>query len=80
MQYITTHNVPHFVRDRILQVIAIMVKRASIDDMGKERGTILQEVENLIVNAEADKVNFYIKIITHFSTKTYFRKFWVATL
>ncbi|KAF7282013.1 hypothetical protein GWI33_003674 [Rhynchophorus ferrugineus] len=55
MQYITTHNVPHFVRDKILQVIAIMVKRASIDDMGKERGTILQEVENLIVNAEPDK-------------------------
>ncbi|KAL1506178.1 hypothetical protein ABEB36_005586 [Hypothenemus hampei] len=32
-----------------------MVKRASIDDNGRDRATILQEVENLIVNAEPDK-------------------------
>lgn len=55
MQYVSTHQVPHFVRDRLLQVIAIMVKRASIDDNGKDRSTILQEVENLIMNAEPDK-------------------------
>lgn len=56
-QYITTREVSPFVRDRILQVIAIMVKRASIDDGGKERANILREVENLIVNAEPDKVH-----------------------
>ncbi|ENN71590.1 hypothetical protein YQE_11690, partial [Dendroctonus ponderosae] len=55
MHYITTRQVPHFVRDRILQVIAIMVKRASIDDNGRERGIILQEVENLIMNAESNR-------------------------
>lgn len=34
-----------------------MVKRASIDDNGRERGIILQEVENLIMNAESNRVN-----------------------
>ncbi|XP_050303782.1 exportin-4-like [Anthonomus grandis grandis] len=65
MQYITSHQVPHYVRDRILQVIAIMVKRASIDDQGRERGTILQEVENLIVNAESDKKLLGCNIISN---------------
>lgn len=69
MQYITTHQIPHFVRDRILQVIAIMVKRASIDDHGRERGTILQEVENLIMNAEPDKVKTYLHIKSFFNRK-----------
>lgn len=55
-QYVTARNLPSFVRDRILQIIAIMVKRVSIEDNGKERGNILQEVENLIVNAEPNKV------------------------
>lgn len=55
-QYVTSRDLPPFVRDRILQIIAIMVKRASIEDNGRERGNILQEVENLIVNAESSKV------------------------
>ncbi|CAG9772929.1 unnamed protein product [Ceutorhynchus assimilis] len=65
MQYITTHQVPHYVQDRILQVISIMIKRASIDDQGRERGTILQEVENLIMNAEPDKKLLGCNIITN---------------
>lgn len=56
MFYITTKQVPPFVRERILQVIAIMVKRASMEDGGRERANILHEVENIIVNAEADRV------------------------
>lgn len=59
-QYIISKTLPSFVRDRILQVIAIMVKRASIDDGGRERANILKEVENLIVNAEPHKVSIYI--------------------
>lgn len=57
-QYVTTRDLPPFVRDRILQVIAIIVKRVSIEDNGRERGNILQEVENLIVNAEPNKVSY----------------------
>lgn len=64
-QYVTTTDLPPFVRDRILQIIAIMVKRASIEDNGKDRGNILQEVENLIVNAEPNKVTFDIIAVIH---------------
>ncbi|KAJ8985759.1 hypothetical protein NQ317_014412 [Molorchus minor] len=65
LQYITSRDVPPFVRDRILQVIAIMVKRASIDDNGRERANILQEVENLIVNAEHNKKILGCNIISN---------------
>ncbi|CAH1119298.1 unnamed protein product [Phaedon cochleariae] len=65
LQYITTKNVPAFVRDKILQVLAIMVKRASIDDNGRERTNILHEVENLIVNAEPSKKILGCNIITN---------------
>lgn len=41
-----------FVRERILQVIAIMVKRGSVTDFGMERGRILQEVEQLIMGGD----------------------------
>ncbi|XP_060526804.1 exportin-4-like [Cylas formicarius] len=65
MRFITSHQVPHYVCDRILQVIAIMVKRASIDDSGRERGVILQEVENLIVNGDPDKKILGCNIISN---------------
>lgn len=56
MQYITTRdNLPPYVRDRLLQVIAIMVKRASINDKGAERNEIMHEVENLVMHGDADK-------------------------
>ncbi|KAJ8920418.1 hypothetical protein NQ315_005284 [Exocentrus adspersus] len=64
-EYITTREAAPFVRDRILQVLAIMVKRASIDDNGKERANLLREVENLIVNAEPDKKILGCNIITN---------------
>lgn len=41
-----------FVRERILQVIAIMVKRGSVNDFGLERGKILQDVEQLIMSGD----------------------------
>ncbi|KAJ8962026.1 hypothetical protein NQ314_005808 [Rhamnusium bicolor] len=65
LQYVTMREVPPFVRDRILQVIAIMVKRASIDDSGRERANLLQEVENLIVNAEPHKKILGCNIISN---------------
>lgn len=67
-QYVTNRELPPFVRDRILQIIAIMVKRASIEDNGRDRANILQEVENLIVNAEPSKVSehFILYLFLHF--------------
>ena len=39
----------NYVRERIVQVIAIIVKRQSIDDMGADRRQVLAEVKQLIV-------------------------------
>ncbi|XP_011701811.1 PREDICTED: exportin-4-like isoform X1 [Wasmannia auropunctata] len=37
-----------YVRTKILQVFAIIVKRGSVDDFGQERSRIIDEIENLI--------------------------------
>lgn len=50
-----------YVRARILQVIAIIIKRGSVDDFGQERGHILNEVESLIRNGDLPKVDAYRK-------------------
>lgn len=49
-------DLPFFVQERILQVIAIMVKRGSVEDFGQERSNVLKEIENLIINGEQAKV------------------------
>ncbi|XP_050429581.1 exportin-4-like [Adelges cooleyi] len=48
-------NIAPFVRERILQVIAIMIKRGSVEDKGRERENILNEVEKLIFNGDPKK-------------------------
>lgn len=62
-QYVTQRDLPAFVLDRLLQVIAIMVKRGSVSDFGLERATILNEVENLILSADHPKKLIGCKII-----------------
>lgn len=52
-----------YVRARILQVIAIIIKKGSVDDFGQERRRILNEVESLIRNEDLSKVNIYIYIL-----------------
>lgn len=44
-----------YVRARILQVIAIIIKRGSVDDFGQERRQILNEIESLIRNEDLPK-------------------------
>ncbi|XP_022913181.1 exportin-4-like [Onthophagus taurus] len=63
MQYIISRDLPAFVQDRLLQVVCIMVKRASVDDFGQERGVILSEVESLIVSADPSKRILGCKLI-----------------
>lgn len=46
---VTKTSLSAFVRERILQVVAIMVKRGSVEDLGADRGQILTEVEHLVV-------------------------------
>lgn len=57
LQYITQKQVLPFIRDRVLQVIAIIVKRASVEDFGRERTQILTEVESLVINGDLPKVS-----------------------
>lgn len=63
MNYVCTKSLPSFVQERLLQVIAIMVKRASVDDFGLERRSILQDVENLIINSDTNKQILGCKVI-----------------
>ena len=37
-----------YIRERIVQVVAIAIKRQSIDDLGEDRRLVLTEVSNLI--------------------------------
>lgn len=43
---------PPFVRERILQVIAILIKRESIDDFGAALGQLLTQIENLVFSGD----------------------------
>lgn len=51
LQYLLEKDAPGFLRERILQTIAIMVKRGSIDDVGQERHQFLMELQNIILTA-----------------------------
>jgi len=49
LQYVISHpTLSAFVRERLVQVIAIMVKRRSCEDGGEDRGVVIQEVQQLI--------------------------------
>lgn len=51
-----------YVRAKILQVIAIIIKRGSVGDLGQERTQVLNEIESLIINGDLPKVNESNKI------------------
>ncbi|VVC37256.1 Hypothetical protein CINCED_3A011540 [Cinara cedri] len=61
-----------YVRKRILQVIAIMIKRGSVEDNGHERELILDEVEKLILNGEEEEqiigCSFILALMQEYST------------
>ncbi|KAI4457644.1 exportin 47-related [Holotrichia oblita] len=63
MHYVMNRNSSPFVQERLLQVIAIMIKRGSVEDLGQERGNILSEVENLIIGADSAKQVLGCKVI-----------------
>ncbi|KAK3870310.1 hypothetical protein Pcinc_024464 [Petrolisthes cinctipes] len=49
---VTKHNIPHYVRETLVQVVGIMVKRGSVDDQGHDRGQLLTEVEQLVSSGD----------------------------
>jgi hypothetical protein len=51
LQYVVTRlDLANFVRERIVQVIAIMVKRQSVEDGGEDRAAVVKEVQQLITS------------------------------
>lgn len=58
LQYVAERSatLPVYVREKILQVIAIIVKRGSVEDNAAHRGHLITEIENLIMNADHSKV------------------------
>ncbi|CAB3362620.1 Hypothetical predicted protein [Cloeon dipterum] len=65
LQYVLNHlSLAPFVRERILQVIAVMVKRGSVDDFGLERSSIVAEIESLILHGDTVKKSLGCSIIT----------------
>lgn len=63
LHYVMATNLPFYVRERILQVIAIIVKRGSVDDNGEECKNILKEVESLVANGAYAQKQLGLKIV-----------------
>ena len=65
LQYVVNNPVlSAYVRERIVQVIAIMVKRRSVEDGGEDRGVVIGEVQQLITGGNAQMQLIGCSIIT----------------
>lgn len=51
LTYLLTKDTPGFLREKLLQTIAIITKRGSIDDGGAERKALLTELEKLVLSS-----------------------------
>ncbi|EDS27103.1 exportin [Culex quinquefasciatus] len=52
LNYIIQRDIPVFIRDKLLQVVAIMIKRASLEDVGVERGQIIDETKKMMTSGD----------------------------
>ena len=53
LQYVVNNPLlSAYVRERIVQVIAIMVKRRSVEDGGEDRAVVINEVQQLITGSK----------------------------
>jgi hypothetical protein len=50
-------NLPPYIEGSILQLIALLIKKGTINDSGQTRQAILEEIENLIMTGNLPKVN-----------------------
>ncbi|XP_073955720.1 exportin-4-like [Choristoneura fumiferana] len=51
LNYLLRQETPTFLREKLLQTIAIIIKRGSIDDGGRERKALLAELEKIILSS-----------------------------
>ena len=66
LSYVINHpTLSGYIRERIVQVVAIAIKRQSVDDLGEDRRQVLNEVSQLITGELEKKVlctyfDFYV--------------------
>lgn len=63
LNYTLHRNLPSYVREKILQVVAIMIKRISIEDSGVERNLILNEMQKMITSGNMHQQFLACRII-----------------
>ena len=64
MTYVVQKVLSAYVRERILQVVAVMVKRASVEDLGADRSSILNEVEQLFISGDKNQQMVGCSVLT----------------
>ncbi|XP_055593707.1 exportin-4-like [Uranotaenia lowii] len=52
LNYIINRDIPVFIRDKLLQVVSIMIKRVSLEDVGAERGQIIEETKKMLTSGD----------------------------
>ena len=67
LSYVINHpTLSGYIRERIVQVVAIAIKRQSVDDLGEDRRQVLNEVSQLITGELEKKVlPFLIFMFSH---------------
>lgn len=64
LNYVLHRQIQPYVREKILQVIAIIIKRISITDSGRETRTILGQMEELLLNGDIQQRYLVCRIIS----------------
>lgn len=64
LNYVLHHPTQAFVREKILQVVAIMIKRTSIADSGQETRTILDQMDKLLMNGDIQQRLLVCRIVS----------------
>ncbi|CAG9787686.1 unnamed protein product [Diatraea saccharalis] len=63
LNYLLRKEIPPFLREKLLQTIAIIIKRGSIDDGGRERKALLGELEKMILSSPINQQKLACSLI-----------------
>lgn len=64
LNFVLHRQMQPYIREKILQVIAIMIKRNSVADSGRETRTILAEMEKMLAVGEIEQKLLVCRILT----------------
>ncbi|CAH0399870.1 unnamed protein product [Chilo suppressalis] len=63
LNYLLRKEIRPFLREKLLQTIAIMIKRGGIDDGGRERKALLSELEKMILSSPINQQKLACSLI-----------------